>query len=112
MAQGSSSFDRKFEIIPTRARGIIAPAAHSRGTMPRLGWAQPRCSPPSSAIICPVIAGADRMKRMASQISCGEVGRRSGTASHCLAKCSSLWRSLFSVGPGPIPLTRIFGASA
>src|SRR6266513_99758 len=62
-------------------RHSVAPAELALGystTSPWPGWAQPRCSPPSSAIICPVIAGAARMKRNAAAISSGLVPRRSG----------------------------------
>lgn len=31
---------------------------HSSRTTPREGWVHPKCSPPSTAIICPVTDGA------------------------------------------------------
>ncbi len=34
---------------------------YSRGWKPLPGTCQPRCSPPSNAIICPVIDGDDKM---------------------------------------------------
>lgn len=49
-----------------------------------------KCAPPSSAIICPVIAGAASIYRMASQISCGDEPRPSGVAAHCRAKSAAL----------------------
>ena len=76
------------------------------------GWVQPRCSPPSNASIWPVIAGAARIKRNAAAISSGPVPRRSGILRQRSRNCSGLCRSLGKVGPGPIPFTRIRGASA
>ena len=49
---------------------------------------------------------------MPSAMSAGATLRFSGVAAHCAAKCSGLWRTLGSVGPGPMPFTRIRGPSA
>src|SRR5262249_34975772 len=46
---------------------------YAGGTKPRDGMAQPRCCPPSSAMIWPVIDGAARMNRTATAISSGVV---------------------------------------
>ena len=37
---------------------------------------------------------------------------RRGVLSHCARNWASVWRVLATVGPGPIPFTRIRGASA
>ena len=70
------------------------------------------CSPPSSAIICPVMARAERMNRIAAAISPGVEPWPSGVAFHCMANWSSVWLWLFIVGPGPMALTLMRGASA
>ena len=78
----------------------------------RCGCAQPRCWPPSSAIICPVMEGAARINRIAATISCG-LG--AAAERHLRALPQKMLRALpraGSIGPGPIPLTRIRGASA
>ena len=73
---------------------------------------QARCWPPSTAIIWPVMLGERARNRTASAISAGVGPRFSRTAALCLAKSSSPWRVLVSVGPGPTAFTRMRGASA
>src|SRR6185436_18054681 len=86
--------------------------SYSGTTQPLDGGAQPRCWPPSSAIICPVIDGASRMNRSARQISSGLVPRLSGMLAHCSSNWAWVCRMLGIAGPGPMPLTRILGARA
>jgi len=52
------------------------------------------------------------MNRIAAAISAGLVPRRSGISSHCRANWSGVCRGLGTVGPGPMPFTRMRGASA
>src|SRR5437764_1069385 len=51
------------------------------------------------------------MKRIAAAISQGLVPRRSGISSRWRANWSAVCRGLGIVGPGPMPLTRMRGAS-
>src|SRR5690606_6487459 len=76
------------------------------------GVSHARCWPPSSAIIWPVMAGEARINRMAAEISSGVVPRRRIVAAACRSKSAAVWRSLGSVGPGPMAFTRTCGASA
>src|SRR5258708_5709211 len=105
---------RQPPLLPETDSHLLSPihAAHSGASQSLPGGAQERCWPPSSAIICPVIAGAARMKRSPRQISSGVVPMPSGVLTHCSAKCSADCLGLGRVGPGPMPFTRMRGASA
>ena len=52
------------------------------------------------------------MASTARAISSGLVPRPSGIEAACRSNCSGVWRGLGSAGPGPMPLTRMRGASA
>ncbi len=54
-----------------RRRG--AAQVHSGGVNPRRACAQARCSPPSTAIIWPVVAGASTRKRTAAATDWGSI---------------------------------------
>lgn len=57
--QGSSDIDMHYSDLPPDCDSNRP--AYSLGWKPLPGTCQPRCSPPSSAIICPVIDGALKM---------------------------------------------------
>ena len=72
-----------------------------------------RCCPPSSASICPVIAGRARMATTARADLVGAGAVAAAAPRPTAGRTASwVWRAFGSAGPGPMPLTRMRGASA
>jgi hypothetical protein len=92
--------------VRPRTKTWRRPRAH-RGRSSFLGLRSPRagdhcmCCPPSSAIICPVMAGQGEDGEQRARDLLRPVPRRSGTEPHCRANCSGVCRGLGSAGPGP-----------
>ena len=76
-----------------------------------LPCAQPKCCPESTFISCPVKELEFNINNTASAISFGSVAFFSGTFIYWFLNCLFVCLLLGNVGPGPMALTFILGAS-